>query len=111
MYEREEVVRMLEQREAADGSTVIGVHGDLDFDSHVDLELALVQALDAGAGPIVVDLAEVPFLDSSGVRVLLSTRERAQTRNTSVTVRNPQPVVERVLRLTGVAEMLGLPEL
>jgi anti-sigma B factor antagonist len=99
----------LELRKQRDGSTMVEVGGDLDFDSHVDLELALVQLIGSGGGPIVVDLAGVPFLDSSGVRALLYGREQARAGGTTLTVRGPQPVVERVLRLTGVAELLGMP--
>ncbi|MEV0719759.1 STAS domain-containing protein [Asanoa sp. NPDC050611] len=88
---------------------VIYVRGDVDFDSHLDVEHALVSALEAGADPLVVDLSEVPFLDSSGVRALLQARSVAERHNARLTVRDPQPIVAQVLRLTNVAPLLGLP--
>jgi anti-anti-sigma factor len=89
--------------------TVVYVRGDVDLDSHVEVEQAIVSALESGADPVVVDLSEVPFLDSSGVRALLQARNVALRRNARLTVRDPQPVVAQVLRLTNVAPLLGLP--
>jgi anti-sigma B factor antagonist len=88
--------------------TVIRVAGEVDMDTHVEMEDAILGALRSGAGPVVVDLAEVSFLDSSGVRALLHGREAAIGRGTTLTVRSPQPIVANVLRLTNVAELLGL---
>ena len=57
---------------------------------------------------VVVDLADVGFLDSTGIRVLLEGRERAQEQGIVITARDPQPVVLNVLRITNVAELFGL---
>jgi anti-sigma B factor antagonist len=89
--------------------TVIYLRGDVDFDSHLDAERTIVDALETGADPVVVDLSQVPFLDSSGVRALLQARNVALDRRARLTVRDPQPIVAQVLRLTNVAPLLGLP--
>jgi anti-sigma B factor antagonist len=57
----------------------------------------------------VVDLSNVPFLDSSGVRALLKARQEAVRSRCELTVRDPQPIVAQVLQLTRVAPLLGLP--
>ena len=88
--------------------TVVRVAGEVDMDSHVELEEAILGALRSGAGPLVVDLAGVTFMDSSGVRALLHGRDAALQGGTTLTVRDPQPIVAAVLRLTNVAELLGL---
>jgi anti-sigma B factor antagonist len=92
-----------------DGATVVQVSGDVDLDTHAAVEDAILTALRSGAGPVVVDLAAVPFLDSSGVRTLLHGRQEAIERETTLTVRGARPIVARVLRLTNVADLLGLP--
>jgi anti-sigma B factor antagonist len=98
----------LQERTDADGATVIHVAGEVDLDTHLVLEEAIVEVVRSGAGPVVVDLADVPFLDSSGVRALLMGRQEALAHHTAVTVRNPQHLVSEVLRLTQVASLLGL---
>jgi anti-sigma B factor antagonist len=98
----------LEERTAPDGATVIHVSGDVDLGTHLALEAAIVRAVRNGGGPVVVDLAAVPFLDSSGVRALLKGREEALSHHTAVSVRNAQGVVQTVLRVTQVGPLLGL---
>jgi anti-sigma B factor antagonist len=90
------------------GATVIRVQGDLDLESHLAWEAAIVRAIEGGAGPVTVDLSQVPFLDSSGVRALLTSRQKAMAHGTTLAVRDPQPIVAQVLRLTGVASLFGL---
>jgi anti-sigma B factor antagonist len=62
-----------------------------------------VQAVIMGAGPLVLDLSRVRFLDSSGVRSLvklgLSMRGRA------LVLREPSPPVMRVLQITRLDEV------
>ncbi|WP_203718992.1 STAS domain-containing protein [Asanoa siamensis] len=93
----------------SDQGTVIYVRGDVDLDSHLEVEHAIIAAIETGADPVVVDLSEVPFLDSSGVRALLQARTVALRQEVRLVVRDPQPIVAQVLRLTNVAPLFGLP--
>jgi anti-sigma B factor antagonist len=87
---------------------VLRLRGDVDMAAADVLTAALSRAVTEPVPEVVVDLADVGFLDSTGIRVLLEGRERAQERDVMVTARNPQPVVLNVLRLTNVAELFGL---
>ena len=69
---------------------------------------ALREAAEGAGGTVVVDLAEVGFLDSSGVRALLTAREAALSAEVTLTLRNPRPAVVRVLEVTGVAPVFEL---
>ncbi|HET8659631.1 MAG TPA: STAS domain-containing protein [Micromonosporaceae bacterium] len=102
---------MLDVRtETADAVVVVCVHGEVDLDTEAQLAGALRDAIATHqAGELVVDLAGVPFLDSSGVRALLQARAAAAERGMSMRVRNPQDLVAQVLRITLVAELFGLP--
>ena len=53
------------------GATIVTFTGDLDIASEADAAAALEAALD-GAGVLVADLRELDFIDSTGVRVLLT---------------------------------------
>lgn len=92
------------------GRLVFRVRGAVDMATHTELGAALVAALaDEALREIVVDLEQVTFLDSSGVRALLEARMAAASHDARLVVRNPQPIVDRVLQITSVAELFGLP--
>ncbi len=61
----------------------------------------------ATSGPIRIDMEEVVFVDSSGVRALLRLRETAVTSGRALSVHNLTPDVRRLLDLIGVTELLA----
>lgn len=89
----------LSVRTADDGSIVVS--GDVDIVGGPILEAALLQR--AHDGELVVDLGGVSFMDSSGLRNLLTASRRARARGAEVTLRNVGPVVWRLLEITGTA--------
>jgi anti-sigma B factor antagonist len=86
---------------------VLRLRGDVDMAAEEVLSAALRVPLPAGVHELVVDLADAPFIDSTGVRVLLEGRDRALAHGAVLTVRNAQPLVLHVLQLTGVAGLFG----
>ena len=61
------------------GATIVTFRGDLDIALEADAAACLEAAID-GAGVLVADLRALDFLDSTGVRVLLSADLRALVR-------------------------------
>ncbi|MBO4161687.1 STAS domain-containing protein [Micromonospora antibiotica] len=93
------------------GRVVLAPEGDLDIATVPGLEHALDEALGrAGLLEIVVDLAAVTFLDSTAVAALLRGAAEAVGRGATLRLVDPQPVVSRVLRITAVGRLLGLPD-
>ncbi len=86
-----------------DGRRVIALCGELDLSNAARLEARLGGRIDT-----VLDLSELSFIDSSGIRVVISTAQRAQSEEWEFTVANPQPAVLRVIKLVGLAHHLGL---
>ncbi len=82
---------------ADDGAIV--VHGDIDMAGGPLLESSILQR--EKDEPVVIDLADVFFVDSSGLRSLLDASRRARTRNTEVVLRSIGPEVARLLEITG----------
>jgi anti-sigma B factor antagonist len=54
------------------GGTVVHIAGQVDLATAADLEGRLRDALERRPGPVVLDLAGVDFIDSSGLNVLLA---------------------------------------
>ena len=59
---------------------------------------------------MVVDLAQVPYIDSTGIGVLVGAAHRAQEAEQRFAVEGPQRNVRRVLDMLGIAAELGLGE-
>lgn len=91
----------LEVRIADDGAYI--VHGDLDAHSSATFESALSSA----GGTVVVDLSEVPFADSSGLRVILALHRRLEASDGRLVIRAPSRRVDRLLTVTGLDEVLN----
>jgi anti-anti-sigma factor len=88
---------------AADGRRVISPCGELDLSNAAQLEERLAGNIDT-----VLDLSELSFIDSTGIRAVISTAQRARAEAWEFTVRNPQPAVLRVIKLVGLDQHLGL---
>jgi anti-sigma B factor antagonist len=82
------------------GQTVISVTGDLDLVSS-ELMRGELGAVPAGAS-VVLDLREVDFCDSAGLRVLIDAELRARTEGGTLRLAAPGPALVRLLELTGV---------
>ena len=57
---------------------------------------------------LVVDLADVPFMASAGVGVLLGIRAVLAARGGSLVLSSPRPAVTRVLEVTGAAGLIPI---
>ncbi|WP_091646404.1 STAS domain-containing protein [Micromonospora pallida] len=98
-------------RDTGPDGVVLTPSGELDMSTVGSLEAALTAALNRpDLRECLVDLAEVSFLDSTGLRALIEGFSLARERGRSLRVANPQPAVERVLRITSVGPLLGLPD-
>jgi anti-anti-sigma factor len=91
--------------ESGDGRFVVTVRGELDLAAAEHLWKELEPLITAGS-LVVLDGAEMTFLDSSGLRVLLQAARRASASTAAFRLVAPQPAVQRVLELAGTAGFL-----
>ncbi|MFF4846237.1 STAS domain-containing protein [Streptomyces collinus] len=91
---------------AADGVTVVRVAGEIDHNSAGPLIHALGLG-ELGVPPrVVVDLRQVPFMDSSGINVLLGAHRDIAPAGGWLRLADVQPSVLRTLELVGVQQIL-----
>jgi anti-anti-sigma factor len=88
-----------------DGVATVVVEGELDIATVPVLEGALSDLESGGARTLVLDLRGLRFMDSTGLRALLSARRRAHTAGRRLRLANLQPSVARVFEVTGVARL------
>ena len=90
--------------------TVVEVTGEVDARSCVQLQHLLTAVLADAGVELVLDLAAVTFLDSSGLRTLLHAHDLGRDRQVTVRVVHPSTAVRRVLVWTGLDHVLGVDE-
>ena len=79
---------------------LVTVVGDIDIDSCRRLREKLLQLIDAGATTVVLDLAQMEFVDSTGLDVLVGAHKRLSQRGGELVLRSPRPGTQRVLEIT-----------
>ena len=84
------------------GTVTISVSGELDLATLPRLEGSLVP-IEPG-GRLVVDLREVSFIDSSGVRFVMSLDVRSRAEGWALVIARRRGVVQRVLDLCGIPD-------
>ena len=87
---------------------VVEVAGELDLHSAPQLRAEVGRALENNVPRIVIDLAGVTFLDSTGVGVLVGALKRARAATGALNFCGAQPRVRRVFEITGLLGALPL---
>jgi anti-sigma B factor antagonist len=85
---------------------VVSLSGTLDAWSEPEVRLALKAVLERGKSRVVLDLASLKRVDSTGLSVLLSILKAARTAGGDVVLLAPSPAVVSVLRLTRLDQIL-----
>lgn len=87
---------------STDTAGSIVVRGELDISAGPILDDAIRDVSDPGS--MTLDLADVTFIDSSGLRSLLNASRRAQAGGGMVRLRGVGPEVQRLLEITGTTD-------
>lgn len=90
----------------SDGAAIVTVGGELDLNSRAAFARELLAARGRGARTLVVDLLDVPFLDSTAVGVLAATARELRDEAGTVFVVTDSPHALRVFDLTGLSRLV-----
>ena len=89
---------------------LITVEGYLDVDPATEFQHHLANQLHHGRRHFLLDLSSVPFMDSSGMNIILRVYQEARGLPGSVHIISPTPAVRRILDLTGVSITVPVSE-
>ena len=93
-------------KEAMDNNLVVKVSGRLDTTTAPELEEYLRDALE-GVNELTLDFADLEYISSAGLRVLLATQKRMNEQG-SMRLTGVCDVVMEVLELTGFSSILTI---
>jgi len=85
------------------GPAAIGVSGEVDAHSAPELAEHLA-ALPADGSDVRVDLSSVPFMDSSGLRVLIEAHQRIGATGHRLVLTASSDAVKRLLDVAGLTD-------
>jgi anti-anti-sigma factor len=96
-------------RRQNDGEAHLVLAGELDGPSSSTLLDAVIELLSTPPlSSIEIDLADVTFLDSAGLRALVTCRTDAESLGCRLTLTNLQPMTANVLEITGLLDYFGV---
>ena len=84
--------------------------GELDLSTIPIVDTQLSELVAAGFTSVVVDLRGLRFLDSSGVRLLLSWAAKSRAAGVDLSLIPGPPAVQRVFDVTGVGRHLAFAQ-
>jgi anti-sigma B factor antagonist len=91
-----------------DDVVILTVSGEIDLATAPSLAAAL-DDIEVGSGRRVhLDLADVTFLDSSGISVLVECRQRLEDGGAVLVLHRATPTVRRVLEISGLEAVFEL---
>jgi anti-sigma B factor antagonist len=93
-----------------DGVRVVTIRGEVDMSHEDELRAELRRAVAAGTDGIVVDLTECEFIDSTGVRALLLSREAQHAKEDSerLAVAAASEQILRILSVMGIDRVIPI---
>jgi len=91
-----------------DKVSVMAVAGRVDSATAPELETELKKLVEAEKTQIVLDLKEVEYMSSAGLRAMVSTLKAVKRVNGDLRLANPSPRVEEVLRLAGLTSIFSI---
>ena len=99
----------LEVAELENGITKVTLSGRLDVQGALKIDSEF-NSIVQDKKRVVVDLSEVEFLASLGIRTLVTGAKATANNGGKMVLLNPQPNVERVLRTSGVDTVIPILE-
>ena len=95
----------------ADDAVRVEVSGELDLSSAPTFEEALRRIEGQTKSPLIVlDLRDLKFMDSTGLRLILSAHARAVNQGRKLAIVQGGEAIKRIFRITGVFSRLNFVE-
>lgn len=95
-------------QEQQDSLRILALRGRLDTDTSADLELAVQDLLTAGARDFLIDLGEVSYVSSAGLRVLLALAKQLEGSKGRLRLCSLSPSVYQVFEVAGFSKLFAI---
>ena len=93
---------------ALDGHVFLHLAGELDCATAPRLRTAIDDLCDRPAATLVLDLAKLTFIDSSGLHEIVAALERQREAGGQLVLRGPSPSTRRILDIVGLSQIVTI---
>jgi anti-anti-sigma factor len=94
--------------ERAGGQEIVHLDGDLDPHTAPLLQKEVDRLVEGGHLDIVLDMSRLVFIDSCGLRVVISAHRATAERGGQLTLRSPSETAQRLLEITGLVDHITI---
>lgn len=94
----------------AEDKAVVKVVGELDLATAPRLRQALADLSKKGAKQVTVDLAEMEFIDSTGLSVLIAAWKRMRENGGDLALQSPNALAMKVFEITGATSVFTITD-
>jgi anti-sigma B factor antagonist len=91
-----------------DDAAVVSISGDLDIATAPRLRKELIELSNRGIRAVLVDLAQLEFIDSTGLGVLVSALRRFREHGGDLALQSPKPAAAKIFEMTGLANVFAI---
>lgn len=102
--------RLTYESHESDGMVQLVLSGEFDLSSAAQIEDVLKELEEGRPEVLVLDLRELTFMDSTGLRVMVSADARARDDSRRLAIVQGPEAVHRVFRITGLDDHLEIVE-
>ena len=100
-------IRMETNTHRADGYEILNVIGEIDVYTAPQFKEAVNTIISTGQKDLIINMAQVTYMDSSGFGTLLSTTKRLRPEGGTVNLVACNSAIERMLKLTRLNTVFG----
>ncbi len=98
---------LVASRSIEDDATVVVLRGEADLVTRGVISSVLARVIADHDGPVVVDLAEIAFIDAGSIRVLARAAQFLGAGGRELTLRSPSRIAVRVLTLLELSHLIA----
>lgn len=98
----------LRTQQSPDGVQVIFLAGRMDIAGTQEIEMRFTNLAASRKGLVAVDLSDVSFLASIGMRTLVSSARALMNRGGAMALASPQPLVQQALVAAGIDSLIPI---
>jgi len=88
-------------------ANIVSIDGDIDALSSGAVTEYIDECINQGEINLIVDLSQVNFMSSAGLRVILGAVKKCRSNTGDLFIAAPQPDVARVLKMSGFESILN----
>jgi anti-sigma B factor antagonist len=91
-----------------DGIVLVDLQGEVDAFTAPKLKQEMIQQIENGSSRLIVDLADVGYLDSTGLGVLIGGLKRTRDKGGDLVLVCPNVRISRIFDITGLSRIFEM---